>query len=145
MVQTITPELRAKRQQRRNELARLRRAANPELHRGYCRAWHKKNPDKVREQHRRRRAKHPEKGRESNILKKYGLDRVQWDELFASQGNRCGLCPSADPGSKVGWHTDHDHTTGRVRGILCHHCNVGLGYFKDDPAKLRAAIAYLER
>ena len=67
------------------------------------------------------------------------------DALFAAQGFACGACGADSPNSKKGWSTDHCHETGKVRGILCHHCNVGLGHAKDDISALRAWISYLER
>lgn len=60
------------------------------------------------------------------------------------QGN-CAIC--GVHGSKTGRKTlllDHDHVTGRPRALLCHHCNVGIGLFRDNPATLRAAAFYLE-
>lgn len=67
----------------------------------------------------------------------------QWDAMFEGQGRACRICRASEPGGRGVWHTDHCHTTRKVRGILCHYCNVGLGNFKDDPALLGAAIGYL--
>lgn len=52
----------------------------------------------------------------------------------------CAICGRADPS-----HWDHDHQTGVWRELLCRGCNIGLGHFGDDPARLRAAADYLER
>jgi predicted nucleic acid-binding Zn ribbon protein len=73
----------------------------------------------------------------------YGLTREQLDELLA-QHRVCAVCETDDWGPK-GPQVDHDHASGRVRGILCYRCNVGLGFFADDVERLRAAIEYLER
>ena len=65
--------------------------------------------------------------------------------LLAASDGHCDMCGSESPGTKNGWAIDHDHATGAVRGVLCHGCNSGLGFFADSPDRLRAAIAYLER
>lgn len=72
----------------------------------------------------------------------YGLSR---DELAALLGQHevCAICRT-DRWGRKGPQVDHDHDTGRVRGILCGNCNQGLGRFNDDPARLHAAAAYLE-
>ena len=71
----------------------------------------------------------------------YGITPEQYDEMFAKQGSKCAVCGSDDPVRY--WTVDHDHVTGAVRGILCWHCNVGLGHFRDDIANLIAAADYL--
>lgn len=78
-------------------------------------------------------------------LKKYGLTVAQFDSMLASQNSRCRICENENPGGVNGWQVDHNHRTGETRGILCHHCNVGLGHFRDNPDLLRTAAAYLEK
>jgi hypothetical protein len=66
--------------------------------------------------------------------------------MFVEQAGLCGICMdeiSLIPGSKNFRDVDHDHQTGKVRGLLCHQCNIGLGGFKDSPLRLRYAIHYL--
>lgn len=58
----------------------------------------------------------------------------------------CGICGSAKVGCSKrygNFHVDHDHRTGRIRGLLCQGCNVGLGAFRDNPETLAKAIEYL--
>jgi Autographiviridae endonuclease VII len=77
---------------------------------------------------------------------RYGLTQEEVAALLVSQGGGCAICGTTDPkGRHSGFHVDHDHATGVVRGILCHGCNVSLGHFRDHVDLLEAAIAYLKR
>jgi hypothetical protein len=62
-------------------------------------------------------------------------------ERLEQQGGLCAICQTEIMGLP---HLDHDHETGKTRGVLCVKCNAGLGFFKDNPELLRAALAYLE-
>ena len=62
--------------------------------------------------------------------------------LLQEQGNRCLLCKTDTPRSR-GWHLDHNHETGRIRGVLCGNCNRGLGLLQDNPEILLKAREYL--
>ena len=73
-------------------------------------------------------------------LRKHGISYDQFNSLMESQKGVCGIC--AQPGSLD---IDHCHLDGHVRGLLCGPCNRALGFLKDDPAILRAAISYLEK
>lgn len=75
----------------------------------------------------------------------YGVTPEQYDAMLEAQGGRCAICSATESGGKGGWHVDHCHDSKAVRGLLCHNCNLMLGNAKDDPARLRAAIAYLEK
>ncbi len=67
----------------------------------------------------------------------------QYDEMFEKQGGRCAICRSDEPGWSKGWHVDHCHQKGHVRGVLCHKCNLMIGLASDNPDTLRAAANYL--
>jgi len=73
----------------------------------------------------------------------YGLTQAELRTLLA-QYPTCAICGTSDWGAK-GPQVDHDHATGRVRGILCVNCNTMLGHASDKPSWLRAAADYLER
>jgi hypothetical protein len=76
----------------------------------------------------------------------YHLPVGGYDRLFAQQGGQCAICGTDQPGGRyVRLLVDHCHRTGKVRGLLCHGCNAGLGLFKDEPERLVAAAAYLKK
>lgn len=76
-------------------------------------------------------------------LKALGMTEGEYICMFIEQGCCCKICGS---GGKRGqdFALDHDHGTGRIRGILCMGCNTALGHMADDPVRLRAGAAYLE-
>jgi hypothetical protein len=127
-------ETSEKKRQARAEYARQWRAANPERSRANARRYYLTNLERVRE-----------RKRGSGLARAYGLTVERWNELFAAQGGACAVCRSSEPNTKRGWHTHHCHKSGRVRGILCHHCNISLGAAKEDSARLRALAEYIDQ
>lgn len=85
-----------------------------------------------------------DRGRKAALRNNYGLTLEQWDELFESQGGKCAICGEAPDPAKRRFHVDHNHTTGAVRGILCHNCNLALGHSKESKDRLQAMIEYLD-
>jgi len=107
------------RARRANDVDRAR-----ELERVRLRRWRKENPDEPRVQMLRQR---------------YGLTPEQLAEMLRAQRDACAVCGKPNPDC-----IDHCHETGRVRGVLCRQCNIGMGQFRDDPALLLAAALYIE-
>lgn len=114
--------------------AKARYDANVERYRAYGRDWYYKNREKAIETSKR-----------CALLKRYGLTVEQRDAL----GTACHICGAVELVTKKGrrykLHVDHCHETKKVRGLLCHHCNTGLGQFKHDVALMQKAIRYLEQ
>lgn len=71
-------------------------------------------------------------------LGRYGITSKDYDDMMKDQENACAICKV-----QIKLFVDHDHATGKVRGLLCHACNIILGNAKDSPDILRAALAYL--
>lgn len=88
---------------------------------------------------REQRVKRDGSTRNFHLKRRYGLTEVEVEEMIAKQGGKCMICRVAKAE-----HVDHDHKTGKVRGILCFNCNGGLGQFKDHWDVMARAIAYLK-
>ncbi len=106
---------------------------NPKYHetiKSGQRRWYGQN--KEREHHKRRVGR----------LKLYGLTVYQYDKMLEDQGGGCAIC--VNPPTSKRLHVDHDHNTGRVRGLLCFRCNYGLSWFSESRLMLLAAARYLK-
>ena len=76
----------------------------------------------------------------------YGIPKGTIDEALKQFGGKCGICGATESsGGKKELHIDHCHESGKIRGLLCNHCNLGIGHFRDQPELLMAAIAYLKQ
>ena len=69
--------------------------------------------------------------RRRKLRTKYGITTEDYDALFANQAGACAVCQQPSPEGRA-LHVDHDHESGKVRGLLCAQCNMGLGCFKDN-------------
>jgi len=76
-------------------------------------------------------------------VRKYGLTVERYKAMLVEQDNKCAICGALFSEEDSNWYIDHCHTTGKVRGLLCLRCNLGLGWFSDDLNSLANAIQYL--
>ena len=100
----------------------------------YMREWRQKNPESVRRFN----------------LRKYGITLEQYDEMLISQGGTCAICGQEEKtvhsktGNPNSLNVDHDHDTGRIRGLLCSPCNRALGLIGDSLERAKSLVEYLE-
>lgn len=131
------PPMSAEKREEFNRARRERYATDPEFRARYkelAKSWAKASP---------------ERKRQSRMRSNYGLEPGQYEEMLAAQNGGCAICGTAVTGVREKGRrerrlsVDHNHSTGAVRGLLCHHCNFGIGHFKDSPELLQKAMAYL--
>jgi len=122
-----------------------RNRADPESNRERARRWAREHPERRAARDRAYRASGRKRiaDRKSYLKREYGLTVAEYDAMLAAQGGACAVC-LRPPTPGISLHVDHDHETGRVRGLLCFRCNNALGDLDDDPGLLRAAARYLE-
>lgn len=86
--------------------------------------------------------------RDDRLKRLYGLERGEYDKMYKQQDGKCAICGEEDSCNKNGvtrtLSVDHCHNTGKIRGLLCNECNIGLGKFKDNRELLEKAIKYLK-
>lgn len=77
-----------------------------------------------------------------NRAYRYGVSVDDVKELLAREA--CDSCGTTDPRGKGSFHIDHDHSTGEIRGVLCHGCNLALGLLDEDVERILSLAAYIK-
>ena len=109
-------------------------------------AWREANKDQIKEKQKARRKSNPDKYK-NRSLKRSGYTLEIYNSMLESQKGLCALCGTSEPGGVHNvFHADHDHKTGKTRGLLCFVCNTTLGKIEKKPADwLDKAKAYIEQ
>jgi len=102
----------------------------------YCKTCHRKKG-------KNRYITHKNEHRNNQLKTDFNITLDEYNEILLKQNNKCAICGKSKNGNKV-MCVDHDHNTGKIRGLLCSRCNLGIGSFTDDIDLLKKAIKYLE-
>jgi hypothetical protein len=128
------------------ERQRKYKEANREAISERRRALYAANAEELRRKRREYAKAKPEIAAKSSrkllLRKKYGLTEEMFEAMVKAQGGCCAICEQQFDRQP---HVDHCHATGPTRALLCSKCNTALGLFDDDPSRMEAAIAYVER
>ena len=103
--------------------------------------WQQENKEHLHAYRRGYRQRRKAEDRDAQLRRTFGIMQADYEALLAKQGGGCAIC-GRKPG-KISLHVDHDHETGKIRGLLCVGCNNALGQFHDDPDLLGLAADYV--
>jgi hypothetical protein len=112
--------------------------------------YQKRHPEKVKAAAQKWRDANPNKERNKHLLRKFGITLEQYEKLFEEQNGVCAMCfkPETVKNNKGTaprlLAVDHDHKTGRIRGLLCFRCNTMLDHFDKDLDKIKRVLAYIK-
>lgn len=87
--------------------------------------------------------KHPDAKKNQALKNTFGITLADYNEIFRNQEGKCKICDTPQTNLTKALAVDHNHATGRIRGLLCHDCNLGIGFLKEQPALFDKAKAYL--
>ena len=85
----------------------------------------------------------PERTKGKHLRDTYGISLADYNKMLSSQNHKCAICGKDEVKFHKRLVVDHDHSTGKIRALLCNTCNHGLGNFKDDITSLASATQYL--
>lgn len=105
--------------------------------------WRKKNPDKIKKNAKNFRINNPKAYYNSQYKSKYGISIEEYNRLFDIQKGQCKICKIDSKELPRKLAVDHNHVTGKVRGLLCGNCNVAIGNLKESVIIIKEALNYL--
>jgi hypothetical protein len=109
------------------------KSACKECHRSRARQYWRENPISKEVQ------------KEKNLRNSFGIGLEDYNRMLQQQDNCCAICGKNADNFPKSLAVDHDHTSGKIRGLLCMYCNTALGKFEDSKQNLLNALSYLER
>lgn len=126
--------------------------SSPEKARAYQKRWYAERGRALRSRPEwraidsaRRKANYTAERGRADLLKRYGLTPAEYDALLTAQEGRCAVCPRTTGATGRRLYIDHNHTTGKVRGLLCSQCNCVLGHAEESIERLLALVQYLRK
>lgn len=102
----------------------------------YCKTCHRKKG-------KNRYVTHKNEHKNNHLKSDYNITLEQYNEMLIKQNNKCAICGNMNNINRL-MCVDHNHLNGKIRGLLCNRCNMGIGSFIDDIDLLKKAIKYLE-
>lgn len=119
----------------------------------YDKEYRKKNKEKIGQQIKEYRALNKDKVRKyaynyhrtQRLKEQYNITLEDYNKLFEEQNECCVICGKNQSEFSKKLFVDHNHETGKIRGLLCYKCNACLGYFNDNISTFQKAIEYLSK
>ncbi|KKM02643.1 hypothetical protein LCGC14_1782310 [marine sediment metagenome] len=107
---------------------------NKEERKDYSRKWrkeyNKKYPEKQKQSSKNYRKNNKEKIRDHLLKRRFGITLEEYNQILENQNYCCKICERHESKFKISLAVDHDHETGKIRGLLCSKCNTTLGWYE---------------
>ena len=118
--------------------------AHKEERKKYSKEYRKNNVEKVRKYQRKYDKNNSSQKKNTTIKRNYGITLEEYNIIFNNQQGCCAICKKHQDEFKIPFGVDHNHKTGKIRGLLCGKCNLLLGYANDNITTLESATIYLK-
>ena len=138
---------RAKNIDRQQEQSQRYYETNKKVIAEKAKAYRQRNKAKIDERVKAWATTHPDRVRwhkNRSTWRRNGVDPVEAERVLVAHNGRCDCCGTESP-MEARWCVDHDHATGRVRGVLCSKCNTAIGKLGDTLEGVLRAVKYLQR